>query len=76
VESIYGVEEDPDRGEIGRFRGEVTVRLRGNGFVDKNAGGAVWVTVEMIVLRRFEVFADVLEEGYFDFFCFEGFYEI
>ena len=45
MEPIHGVEEDPDRGEIGRFRGEVTVRLRGDGFVDKDAGGAVWVTV-------------------------------
>jgi len=45
VEPIHGVEEDPGRGEIGRFRGEVTARLRGDGFVDKDAGGAVWVTV-------------------------------
>jgi len=34
------------------------------------------VAIEMIVVWGFVVFADVLEEGYLDFFGFEGFGKI
>ena len=44
--------------------------------MDKDPRGAVRVAEEVEVTWSFEVFANVLKEGYLYFFCFEGVCEV